>query len=1155
MATFTITTPVNVDTLASKVGSDTYNINGGYLTVDQDTRYGTNGNTSAGMGNITLSATLGGTIEFNSTAVRLIPYNTGSGTVPASNTVITNNSASGKLIAVYSALNVAPTDAGAAMPASGYIKVKQVTGAYAAGVLTGTGLNATATGPDTPGWIEIVGVDALTCTVNRLNLFKVRGEWYDFEGVTTSGSSGDTYQIPSNGAIVYAPGVWVETGTASGVYEFYPCAGTIPSHVDAIATDAVRGKVCWISTAGLVRFQNDGTTNNTGGYLPPSGRKIRIPNIRFSTCTAGALTVNSLPHATLATRYDFTTTGGGAIDIDKAMMNWYPSFAQPYSVALSNFAVMTQLSVSEIAAPIAWSNVCVGQEAQNTQFGLSMTTCFAGGTMTDCVWSRAALAASGAYCVSMSDLSGFTFTNVKHKALGSRGNANTGAAIMTRVNDSTWDTPVFGGGRVALTTCARLEFNDTVYYDHPAWTTNYTSSQPYATTAWTRVTTTATLTKTSHGLRVGDTFNVSVTSDAAAITTGAKTVLAVPSVDTFTVTCLNGGAASGTVTYNRTATQFAMNMFDIASSCTDIVIDGLDFGGLPLVQPYASVLNVGAAGCADIKLRNIGTYASPLDMGSPRIDLAAWTRVTTVATVTSVAHGLKVGDIIYVPVSSVVAAIVVGAKTVTSVPTADTFTFTCLNAGAASGTLSYYATMTATLVTVAAAAAANTVAVQRCYTPHLRTNIITSDNSSKNVTLENVHGDYINNPVFPMLNGKLKGLAAAHVIAAQTSCYGTHWFDGYLADLTPNADAQAWTRATTTATLTSNAHGLRTGMLVNVTVTSSLAAIILGIKTITVLDANTFTFTCLNAGAASGTLTFVPLSSRIGFVCNEATADTAGVYTIDSGTPAFTSAGGLFMPVIADQVTFELPYYVIGHTGFPIAEAVMTTGTITNYDITYALDKNNGSGYGSFKNLSYPRAGGSGTVGNFTFTVTDATGVATDDYVFGTNIGGNAKVVSVASNTVTVDVANLGTVSGIIRFNQLPNETGIDAEDGIKMKVRIKTTTTNATAITSLLYYTNSDATSRAYQYPLDLLPLTLTGLRNPSEVRVFEAGTTNEIAGQETVTGGTFSTPIDIAAYPNVDVSVLSLGYQNIRYLAQTMGTGLTIPVSQVVDRQYQNA
>lgn len=58
MATFTITTPVNIDSLASKVGGDIYNINGGYLTIDQDSRFGLNQNTSASLGNMTLSATL-----------------------------------------------------------------------------------------------------------------------------------------------------------------------------------------------------------------------------------------------------------------------------------------------------------------------------------------------------------------------------------------------------------------------------------------------------------------------------------------------------------------------------------------------------------------------------------------------------------------------------------------------------------------------------------------------------------------------------------------------------------------------------------------------------------------------------------------------------------------------------------------------------------------------------------------------------------------------------------------------------------------------------------------------------------------------------------------------------------------------------------------
>lgn len=83
---------------------------------------------------------------------------------------------------------------------------------------------------------------------------------------------------------------------------------------------------------------------------------------------------------------------------------------------------------------------------------------------------------------------------------------------------------------------------------------------------------------------------------------------------------------------------------------------------------------------------------------------------------------------------------------------------------------------------------------------------------------------------------------------------------------------------------------------------------------------------------------------------------------------------------------------------------------------------------------------------------------------------------------------------------------------------------------------------------------LTLTGLKNPTEVRVFNAGTTTEITGQEAVTTGTYTTGIDSATYPSVDIAVLSLGYQNLRILGVSMTTDQNIPVAQVIDRQYSN-
>jgi hypothetical protein len=427
MATFTITTAQNIDELTSKAGGDTYNINGGYLTVDQDTRVGLNQNTSASLGTVTLSATLGGTVEVNSTLVRLIPYNSGTGNVPAWNTSITQGSASGKLIGVYSALNVASTATGAAMPASGYIKIKQWNSvAYTSGALTNIG--ASATGADVAGWLEIVGDEAGTCTVNRLNLFKVRGGYYQIG--TTDGTRATTYQIPSSGTLQYHAGVEVETATSSGVYEFYPCAGSLTALAANIATDAVRGKVCWISSAGLLRFGHDGT-NSTGGYIVPSGRKIRIPNIFFANCTTAARTANVLPNATLATRFEFATTGGGAIDMDKASIGWYMNINQPYSLALTNVGILTALVATEIASPIAWSNVNVGQEAANTQIALTMNLCFAGGTMSDCKWFRAAQAASGAYVVSMTDVSGLTITNDFSMSLVKAANATTGSYTLT----------------------------------------------------------------------------------------------------------------------------------------------------------------------------------------------------------------------------------------------------------------------------------------------------------------------------------------------------------------------------------------------------------------------------------------------------------------------------------------------------------------------------------------------------------------------------------------------------------------------------------------------------------------------------------------------------------------------------------------------------
>lgn len=84
---------------------------------------------------------------------------------------------------------------------------------------------------------------------------------------------------------------------------------------------------------------------------------------------------------------------------------------------------------------------------------------------------------------------------------------------------------------------------------------------------------------------------------------------------------------------------------------------------------------------------------------------------------------------------------------------------------------------------------------------------------------------------------------------------------------------------------------------------------------------------------------------------------------------------------------------------------------------------------------------------------------------------------------------------------------------------------------------------------------LTLSGLKVGTEVRVFRAGTATEVAGDENVVSGSFSWTFDPEDTPSVDIAVLSLGYQNLRILAVSLGLAdVTIPVQQQVDRQFLN-
>lgn len=472
MATFTITTTANIDTLTAKAGGDLYNVNGWTLIIDQDSRVWLNQSTATSLWTITLSASLWGNVNIDWTWIWMIPYTWWSWNVPAWNTVITNWTWSWKLIWVHSALTAASTATWAAMPVTWFLRVKQKTWSYQAWALTW--LTATASDSGRVWWIELVWDDASTIAANRLWVFNITGSWY--EVWTTNGTSNQTMQIPNNGLLRYAAWVFIEKSVWSWDYEFYPNAWTTTT----TWTESVRGKVVWIDNTWLVRIGNSWAATN--GYTPVTWLKVVIGNIFFECCTTAARTANVIPNATIATRYDFTTTGWWVLNIDKCNMAWYLSCTQAYSVQVSNSWFIDWILLSEVATPMNFTKVWVWNKPTTALLvsSLTITYCFAWWTFTDCVWTRVSMAASGAHTNTFTDIDWFTFIRDTIRANTIRANATTYGLNATRMKNCTFTDCVMIQWPYTLTTCDNISFTGTVYCNAVSWTTVTT----YATYVW-----------------------------------------------------------------------------------------------------------------------------------------------------------------------------------------------------------------------------------------------------------------------------------------------------------------------------------------------------------------------------------------------------------------------------------------------------------------------------------------------------------------------------------------------------------------------------------------------------------------------------------------------------------------------------------------------
>ncbi len=243
------------------------------FTIRTDSRIHANSPATIGrytgtLGNVNFND-IGGIYNIDATNVRWLPFNTGSSSLPAIGTMITQGAVSGYFLGVW---NSNLTYASSVMPSTGFIKLREkYNGNFTAGALGG--ISASATEADKTGWIEVVYDAGANFTVPRVGKFAASGDWFYLN--ETNGNVGQQLQVPTTSYphqfFNFCPGVWIEKAPNSGVYDFWTGLNTSTngwfySHIGhpSGATDA---RTQFVKTIGSGIIQIGENVSFLRGYL------------------------------------------------------------------------------------------------------------------------------------------------------------------------------------------------------------------------------------------------------------------------------------------------------------------------------------------------------------------------------------------------------------------------------------------------------------------------------------------------------------------------------------------------------------------------------------------------------------------------------------------------------------------------------------------------------------------------------------------------------------------------------------------------------------------------------------------------------------------------------------------------------------------------
>lgn len=915
---------------------------------------------------------IGGELYIDSSAVREISYTSGSGNAPAIGTAITQGGVSGYYLGCWAAIGSAPVAVGAAIPASGIIKFREVTGgSFAAGALGG--ISATCAGADRPSWIEIVWDAAVNFVVGRVGKVTTRDGGNFYEIGTTNGAVGQVILTPttsSTAANNFAPGAWVETASGSGVYEFWPGLSSAANGWVKTAlgyaegyTDK-RGQFCKTFAGGTIQFGESVTM--AGTYALVTGQASTYVGIAHTTGCVYTVVGNVLEVTTGTIQHLFEVgqqvyhdfTSGTAVDGTHTITEVLDAYNYRCNLTTAN------TSGNVTVRP----GVTVTFTAHGLNEGESIYADFTSGTGVDGVYPIYAVTGANTYLIAYPHSAALTSGNVT---------ANSKLQITATAHGMSVGNEVFcdftSGGAVDGRFIMRAVAANTIDINYPFVTGMAVGN---VTLKWTigHVPPTGCRVRISNIL-----WSECATASRATNSVPNATIASRPEWNTSTAGAVD---LEGLYTFSGRsifAQPYSMRLrrcafsesLDISECATALDIDDVGVGQYSAQDAKALQLTSNFAGGTVSNFSGgratLGTsdhaceiiYCAGQTYNNIRTGIINYARSSGYGVVITTCQNLVFNDTKVfngnIPIATSVnitmnntdycdryigrtntgayTGITIGAGcdriTVDGFSTGlgntidDCHPYTSLisSAGATNVKIRNIGTavnpcktgvwtpnLLATGVIYTEGGNNNTVKIQRVFSGKLRSGLWASTNSSKNILMEQVITEN------PWLHGTK---------AARTETMA--WL---------NALVKGQTSGGFFATAQTSVYGTH--------------------------------FIEQFLGGKDG---------AVMLAMNEPTAETAPYYTKVSGNVIFNSAGGVEMRVVGAQAIWEMPYFAKGHTAFKNVVPVMSGGTIGNYTLEYQIDT--GAGWnGTWKTLNGANLSGESIASGFKLKVRVTTAIA-----------------------------------------------------------------------------------------------------------------------------------------------------------------------------------